>query len=130
CRSPLCWAEPEERVTLGPKLIKKTTEKIKDIHERLKEIQSHQKSYADPKRREIEFDTSDSVFLKVTPRCGVTRFRVKGKIAPRYIGLFEITERIGPVAYRLNLPAQLDHVHNVFHVLMLKKYTPDLSHVV
>ncbi|PON53576.1 hypothetical protein PanWU01x14_201340, partial [Parasponia andersonii] len=96
----------------------------------LKEIQSRQKSYVDPKRREVEFDTDDSVFLKVTPRRGVIRFEVKGKLAPRYIGLFEITERIGPVASRLNLPAQLGHVHNVFHVSMLKKYTPDLSHVV
>ncbi|PON67922.1 hypothetical protein PanWU01x14_099190, partial [Parasponia andersonii] len=86
--------------------------------------------YADPKRRDVEFDTSDSVFLKVTPRCGVTRFGVKGKLAPRYIGPFEIAERIGPVAYRLNLPAQLGHVHNVFHVSILKKYMPDPSHVI
>ncbi|PON75868.1 Ribonuclease H-like domain containing protein, partial [Parasponia andersonii] len=68
CRSPLCWTEPKEHVTLGLELIEKTTEKIKDIQERLKEIQSRKKSYADPKRHEVEFDTGDSVFLKVTPR--------------------------------------------------------------
>ncbi|PON33887.1 Ribonuclease H-like domain containing protein, partial [Parasponia andersonii] len=129
CRSPLCWA-PEEHVTLGYELIEETTEKIKDIQERLKEIQSRQKSYADPKRREVEFDTSDSVFLKVTPRRGVTRIGVKSRLVLRYIGLFEIIERIGPMAYRLNLPTQLGHVHNVFHVSMLKKYTPDPFHIV
>ncbi|PON77484.1 hypothetical protein PanWU01x14_026450 [Parasponia andersonii] len=130
CRLPLCWAEPKEHVTLRPELIEETTEKIKDIQERLKEIQSHQKRYADLKRREVEFNTGDSVFLKVTARRGVTRFGVKGTLAPRYIGPFEITERIGLVVYRLNLLAQLGHVHNVFHVSMLKKYILDPSHVV
>ncbi|XP_060972536.1 uncharacterized protein LOC133038410 [Cannabis sativa] len=61
---------------------------------------------------------------------GVTRFGVKGKLAPRYIGPFEVIERIGEVAYRLNLPGQLGHVYNVFHVSMLRKYTPDSSHVI
>ncbi|PON37928.1 hypothetical protein PanWU01x14_316450, partial [Parasponia andersonii] len=130
CRSSLCWAKPEEHVTLRLELIEETIEKIKDIQERLKEIQSSQKSYADPKRREVEFDTGDSVFLKVTPRRGVTRFRVKGKLALRYIGPFEITERIGLVAYHLNLLAQLGHMHNVFHVSILKKHMLDPSHVV
>ncbi|PON72237.1 Ribonuclease H-like domain containing protein [Parasponia andersonii] len=99
CRSSLCWAESKERVTLGPELIEKTTKKIKDIQERLKEIQNRQKSYADPKRREVEFDTGDSIFLKATLRRGVTRFGVKGKLVSRYIGPFEITKRIRPVAY-------------------------------
>ena len=105
CRSPLCWAEPDERVTIGPQIIASTTEKIRGIQERLKVVQSRQKSYADLHRREVEFDVGDYVFLKVTPMRGVTRFGVKGKLAPRYVGPFEVIERIGEVAYRLNLPA-------------------------
>ena len=81
-------------------------------------------------RREVEFDVGDYVFLKVTPMRGVTRFGVKGKLAPRCVGPFEVIERIGEAAYRLNLPAQLGHVHNVFYVSMLRKYTPDTSHVI
>ena len=105
CRSPLCWAEPDERVTIGPQIIASTTEKIRGIQERLKVVQSRQKSYADLHRREVEFNVGDYVFLKVTPMRGVTRFGVKGKLAPRYVGPFEVIERIGEVAYRLNLPA-------------------------
>ena len=116
CRSPLCWADAEEHVTLGPELVQETTEKVNKIRERLKIVQSRQKSYADPTRCEIEFDIGDRVFLKVSPMRGVTRFGVKGKLAPWYIGPFEITDRIGPVAYRLDLPPQLGRVHNVFHV--------------
>ena len=130
CRSPLCWADAEERVTLGPELVQETTEKINKIRERLKIVQSRQKSYADPTRREVEFDVGDRVFLKVSPMRGVTRFGVKGKLAPRYIGPFEITNRIGHVAYRPDLPPQLGRVHNVFHVSMLRKYIPDPSHVI
>ena len=77
----------------------------------------------------MEFNFGDYVFLKVSPMRGVTRFGIKGKLAPRYVGPFMIVERIGDVAYRLDLPPQLSHVYDVFHVLMLKKYTPDPSHV-
>ena len=83
CRSPLCWADAEERVTLGPELVQETTEKVNKIRERLKIVQSRQKSYADPTRREVEFDVGDRIFLKVSPMRGVTRFGVKGKLAPR-----------------------------------------------
>ena len=100
------------------------------IKERLKVVQSRQKSYADPKWREVEFEEGDYIFLKATLRRGITRFRVKGKLTPRYIGPFEILERVGNVAYRLNLPPQLGHVHIIFHVSVLRKYTPDPSHVI
>ena len=126
----MCWPEPDERVTIGPQIIASTTEKIRGIQERLKVVQSRQKSYADLHRCEVEFNVGDYVFLKVTPMRGVTRFGVKGKLAPRYVGPFEVIERIGEVAYRLHLPAHLGHVHNVFHVSMLRKYTPDPSHVI
>ncbi|KAL5565159.1 hypothetical protein UlMin_028323 [Ulmus minor] len=87
------------------------------------------KSYADKRRRPLEFQVGDSVFLKVTPMKGVMHFGKKGKLSPRFIGPFEILERVGKVAYKLALPPELSSVHNVFHVSMLKKYVSDPSHV-
>ena len=91
--------------------------------------QSCQKCYANKRRGPLEFQIGDSVFLKVAPMKGVMRFRKKGKLSPRYIGPFEILERIGKVAYKLALPLELSSVHNVFHVSMLRKYILDPSHV-
>ena len=99
------------------------------IRERLKTAQSRQKSYADKRRRPLEFQIGDAVFLKVAPLKGVMRFGKKGKLSPRYVGPFEIIERIGKVAYKLALSPELSSVHNVFHVSMLKKYVSDPSHV-
>ena len=124
---PLCWAEPDEHVMIGPQFIEETIEKIRIICDRLKAVQSRQEKYVDLHRREVEFEVGNFVFLKVSPMRGVTRFGIKGKLAPRYVGPFEITERISDVAYCLRLPPQLSHVH--FHVSMLKKYTRDPSHV-
>src|SRR5262249_16624031 len=92
--------------------------------------QSRQKSYADKRRKDLSFEVGDHVFLKVSPSKGVARFRQRGKLNPRYIGPFEILERVGAVAYRLALPPSLDGVHDVFHVSMLRKYMADPSHVV
>ncbi|KAL4026457.1 hypothetical protein IC575_014888 [Cucumis melo] len=92
--------------------------------------QSRQKSYADVRRKDLEFEIGDKVFLKVAPMKGVLRFERRGKLSPRFVGPFEILERIGPVAYRLALPPSLSTVHDVFHVSMLRKYVPDPSHVV
>ena len=91
--------------------------------------QSRQKSYADPKRRNVEFQVGDYVFLRVSPWKGVRRFRKKGKLSPRFVGPFEILERIGQVAYRLALPPALSAVHNVFHVSALRRYVSDERHV-
>ncbi|XP_042467297.1 uncharacterized protein LOC122050461 [Zingiber officinale] len=88
-----------------------------------------QKSYADRRRRPLEFSVGDHVFLRVSPTKGVKRFGLRGKLAPRYIGPFEILERIGAVAYRLALPPSLLGVHDVFHVSMLRRYVPDSTHV-
>ena len=99
------------------------------IKKRLKTVASRQKSYADPKHKDVEFQVGDYVFLKVSPMKGVMRFGNKGKLAPRYIGPFEIVERIGMVAYRLALPPNMSQVHPVFHVSMLRKYISDPSHV-
>ncbi|KAL0551742.1 hypothetical protein IC582_010831 [Cucumis melo] len=92
--------------------------------------QSRQKSYADVRRKDLEFDVGDMVFLKVALVKGVLRFEKKGKLSPRFVEPFEILERIGPVAYRLALPPSLSAVHNVFHVSMLRKYVADPTNVV
>ncbi|KAA0067277.1 hypothetical protein IC582_011384 [Cucumis melo] len=92
--------------------------------------QTRQKSYADVRRKDLEFDVGDKVFLKLAPVKGVLRFEKKGKLSPRFVGPFEILERIGLVAYRLALLPSLSAVHDVFHVSMLRKYVTDPSHVV
>lgn len=130
CRSPVCWDEIGERKLLGPEIVQETTEKVKLIRDKLLVAQSRYKSYADNRRRPLEFLEGDHVFLKVSPIKGVTRFGKKGKLAPRYIGPFQILERVGGLAYRLALPPSLSGVHNVFHVSMLRKYEPDSSHVI
>ena len=114
----------------GPDLIRATSEKVSLIRQRLLTTQSRQKSYADVRRRPLEFEVGDHVFLEVIPKRGVVRFGKRGKLSPRFIGPFEILERIGVVAYRLVLPPSMSGVHEVFHVSMLRKYTPDPSHVV
>ena len=91
--------------------------------------QSWQKSYANRRRQPLEFEVGDHVFLKVMPKRGVVRFDKRGKLAPRYIGPFEILESLGIVVYRLELPPSLSSVHEVFHVSMLRKYTPDSAHI-
>ncbi|XP_034929520.1 uncharacterized protein [Populus alba] len=95
----------------------------------MKAAQDRQKSYADNKRRPLEFEIGDKVFLKVAPMKQVLRFGLKGKLAPRYIGPFEVTKRIGPVAYRLALPPHLAKIHDVFHVSLLRKAEVDPSRV-
>ena len=92
--------------------------------------QSRQKRYADVRRRPLEFEVGDHVFLKVMSKRGVVRFGKHRKLSPRFIGLFEILERISIVAYQLTLPPSMSVVHEVFHVSMLRKYTPDPTHVV
>ena len=81
------------------------------------------------RRRALEFEVGDHIFLKVMPKIGVVRFGKRGKLSPRFIGPFEILERVGIVAYRLALPPSMSGVHEVFHVSMLRKYTPDPAHV-
>ena len=129
CRSPIGWFESGEVQVLGPDLVQQTLDKVRVIQDRLRTAQSRQISYADRRRRDLEFMVGDRVFLKVSPMKGVMRFGKKGKLSPRFIGPFEILERVGAVAYRLALPPSLS-VHPVFHVSMLRKYVHDLSHVI
>ena len=106
-----------------------TCDKIKVIRDKLKIAQDRQKGYANNRRRDLEFEVGDMVFLRISPWKGVLRFGKSAKLSPRYIGPYRIDERIGEVAYRLELPSDLDRIHDVFHVSMLRKYIPDPSHV-
>ncbi|GKB07300.1 retrotransposon protein, putative, ty3-gypsy subclass [Tanacetum coccineum] len=112
---PICWNEVGEETIEGPELVKITNDKVEVAKEKLKEARSRQKSYADKHRRTLDFKPDDHVFLKVSPWKGVHRFGIKGKLSPRFIGPFEMLERVGEVAYHLALPPALSHVHNVFH---------------
>ncbi|KAA0042442.1 putative Retrotransposon protein [Cucumis melo var. makuwa] len=130
CRSPVCWGEVGEQRLLGPKLVQTTNAAIQKIRARMLTSQRRQKSYSDVRRKDLEFNVGDMVFLKVAPMKGVLRFEKKGKLSPRFVGPFEILERIGPVAYHLALPPSFSAVHDVFHVSMLKRYVADPTHVV
>ncbi|GJR70499.1 hypothetical protein Tco_0016564 [Tanacetum coccineum] len=121
CRLPILWAEVKEGRLIGSEIIQETTEKISQIKDWLKAARDRQKSYANKRRKPLEFSVGDHVLLKVSPWKGVVRFEKKGKLAPRFVGQFEITEMIGPVAYRLRLPQELSSVHDTFHVSNLKK---------
>ncbi|XP_049364359.1 uncharacterized protein LOC125829149 [Solanum verrucosum] len=104
-------------------------DKVKIIKDHLKISSDRQKSYADLKRRDIEYQVGDKVFLRVSPWKKIMRFGQKRKLSPRFIGPYEILERVGPVAYKLALQPELDKIHNVFHVSMLRRYRSDRSHV-
>ena len=106
-----------------------TSEKVKVVRDNLKITRDRQKSYADNRRRDLQFKIGDRVFLKISPWKGVLRFGKQGKLSPRYIGPYGIVSKVGPVAYRLKLPPELSRIHDTFYVSMLKKYIPDPSHV-
>ena len=129
-RSPICWTEVEESSITGLDLIRDTSEKMRLIRQRLLTAQSRQKSYADVRRRPLEFEVGDHVFLKVMPKRGVVKFDKRGKLSPRFIGPFEIPKRVGTIVYRLALLPSMSGVHEVFHISMLRRYTPDQTHVV
>lgn len=114
---------------VGPDIVHETSEKIRVIKDKLLVARSRQKSYADNRRRDLEFEVGDKVFLKISPYKGIMRYGKKGKLAPRYVGPYEIMERVGNVAYRVILPTSLQGIHNVFHVSVLRKYQPDSGHV-
>ncbi|RVW79670.1 Transposon Ty3-I Gag-Pol polyprotein [Vitis vinifera] len=107
CRSPICWNDVGERKLLGPELVQLTVEKVALIKERLKAAQSRHKSYADHHMRDLEFEVGDHVFLKVSPMKSMMRFGRKGKLSPRFVGPFEILERVGTLAYKVALPPSL-----------------------
>ncbi|GKB38556.1 putative reverse transcriptase domain-containing protein [Tanacetum coccineum] len=130
CRSPVCWAEVGDVQLTGPEIIHETTEKIVQIRQRLQAARDRQRSYANIRRKPLEFQVGDHVMLKVSPRKGVIRFGKRGKLNPRYIGPFKILERIGLVAYKLELPEELSNVYSTFHISNLKKCLSDESLVI
>jgi len=121
CRTPLYWSQTGESQVFGPEILQEAERQVQIIWDNLRTAQSLQKSYADTRRRELTFEVGDYVYLKVSPIRGLRRFKVKGKLSPRYIGPFQILERKGEVAYQLELPERLSDVHDVFHVSQLKK---------
>ncbi|GKE62460.1 putative reverse transcriptase domain-containing protein, partial [Tanacetum coccineum] len=125
CRSPVCWAEVGQVQLTGPELVQETTEKIIQIKQRMQVARDRQKTYADLKRKPMEFQVGDKVMLKVSPWKGVVRFGKRGKLNPRYVGPFKVLEKVRSVAYKLELPEELSRVHNTFHVSNLKKCYAD-----
>jgi hypothetical protein len=121
CRTPLYWNQTGERQFFGIELIQEAEEQVRIIRENLRVAQTRQKSYVDNRRRLLEFKEGDHVYLKVSPVRGMRRFKVKGKLSPRFIGPFLILKRVGEVAYQLKLPDHLADVHDGFHVSQLKK---------
>ena len=129
CRSLLHWDEVSERKILGLEAVREASEAVEKIRIRMLTAQSRQKRFADPKRRDIEFAVGGHVLLRLSPMKGVMRFGKMGKLSPRFIGPFEILERVWPMAYYLALPPALSKTHNIFYISMLRKYMSDPSNV-
>nr|GEY10970.1 hypothetical protein [Tanacetum cinerariifolium] len=125
CRSSIMWTEVGEGQLIGPELVQEATEKISQIKDRLKTTRDHHKSYVDKRRKPLEFSVGDYVLLKVSPWKGVVRFGKKEKLAPSFVGSFEIIKKVGPVAYQLDLHKELNGVHDTFYVSNLKKCLAD-----
>nr|GEV76054.1 putative reverse transcriptase domain-containing protein [Tanacetum cinerariifolium] len=128
CKVP--WAEVGDVQLIRPEIIHETTEKIVQIQQRLQAVRDRQRSYANSRRKPLEFQVGDHVMLKVSPRKGVIRFGKREKLNPRYIGPFKILDTIGPVAYKLELPEELSNVYSTFYVSNLKKCLLDESLVI
>ncbi|GJT58624.1 putative reverse transcriptase domain-containing protein [Tanacetum coccineum] len=118
-------AEVGDAQLTGPEIIHETTKKVVQIKQRIQATRDRQKSYADVRRKPLEFQEDDKVMLKVSPWKGVIRFGKRGKLNPRYIGPFKVLAKVGTVAYRLKLPPQLSRFYITFHVSNLKKCLSD-----
>jgi hypothetical protein len=121
CRTPLFSSQTRESQVFGPEVLRDIEKKVQMVHESLKVAQTWQKSYADKQKRDLSFEISDFIYLKVSSLRGTQRFKVEGKLAPRYVGPFKVIDHKGEVAYQLELPPQLSDVHDVFHVSQLMK---------
>ncbi|GKD77905.1 putative reverse transcriptase domain-containing protein [Tanacetum coccineum] len=115
CHSPVCWAKVGEVQLTGPKIVQETTEKVIQIKQRIQTTRDRQKSYTDLKRKLMKFQVRDRVMLKVSPWKRVVRFGKRGKLNPRYVGSLKVLEKVGSVAYKLELPQELSRVYNMFH---------------
>jgi hypothetical protein len=121
CWTPLFWNETGEQKVFRPNILQEAEKQVHMVRENLRVAQLRQKSYANHRRRELTFEVGDFVYLKVSPMRGLRRFKVRGKLKPRFIGQFKILEKRGEVAYQLELPPQLSNVHDMFHVSQLKR---------
>nr|GEZ14433.1 putative reverse transcriptase domain, ribonuclease H-like domain, aspartic peptidase domain protein [Tanacetum cinerariifolium] len=121
CRSPVCWAEVGDTQLTGPKIIHESTEKIVQIRQHLQATRDRQRNYANVRQKPLEFQAGDRVMLNISPRKGIILFGKRRKLNPRSTGPFKILKKIGPVAYKLELPEELNNVHNPFHVSNIKK---------
>jgi hypothetical protein len=130
CHTPLNWIEPREKVIFRPDLVEEAKATIRSIQDNLKATKSRQETYANRRCRPLAFKVGNQVYLRVSTMRGVKRFRVKGKLAPHYNGLFPILEKCGTVAYKLDLPPSLAGVHDIFHESQLKKCLKALVDVV
>ncbi|CAA7041521.1 unnamed protein product [Microthlaspi erraticum] len=130
CRTPLCWTQVGERSLYGRDFVEETTERIRVLKLKMKEAQDRQKSYADKHRRELEFQAGDMVFVKLITFKGKDKAAATGKLKPRYMGPYKVLERIGAVAYKLELPPALVAFHPVFHVSLLRRRVTNGDNVV
>eukprot|EP00253_Pinus_taeda_P020306 PITA_20306 len=129
CRTPTSWGGPEDKLSLGPKMLKEMEDMVKRVRVNLKATQDRQKNFADRKRRFKEFQVGDHVYIRIQAKRSTLQWSGCTKLAPRYCGPFQILARVEPVAYQLALPSHI-RVHNVFHVSVLKKYVYDPKHVI
>ncbi|KAK6161878.1 hypothetical protein DH2020_001719 [Rehmannia glutinosa] len=124
------WVNMKNQVASSVDLVQEAMEKVKLIKERIRTTQNRQKSYADKRRKDLEFEVGDEVFLRLSPRKGLINPKKGGKLSPRYVGPYKILQRIEKLSYRLELPAPYMGMHDVFHVSRLKKYKPDPEHII
>ncbi|KAK6160449.1 hypothetical protein DH2020_003830 [Rehmannia glutinosa] len=129
CRSPLHW-EIDDQWTPKEKRKLPSIPKVHLVQEAMEKVKNRQKIYADKRRKDLEFEVGDEVFPRFSPRKGLINPKKGGKLSPRYVGPYKILQRIGKLAYRLELPAQYAGMHDVFHVSRLKKYRPDPEHII
>jgi hypothetical protein len=127
--NPISWDNPIERLMVGSEMLQEMENMVRKVQQNLKEAQDRHKSYADQKRRHLEFQVGDHVYLKVKAQKSSLKLGNCAKLAPRFCGPFELLARIGPVAYQIALLANL-RVHNVFHISLLKKYVHDPTHMI
>ncbi|GJS42198.1 putative reverse transcriptase domain-containing protein [Tanacetum coccineum] len=125
CRSPVCWAEVGEVQLTSPEIVQEMIEKIIQIKQIIQAARDRQKSYADLKRKPMEFQVGDRVMLKVSPWKGVVRFGKQGKLKPKYVGPIKVLEKVRAIAYKIELPQELSRVYNTFHISNLKKCYAD-----
>ena len=129
CRTPSSWGGPEDKLSLGPEMLKEMEDMVKRVRTNLKAAQDRKKSFADRRRRFKEYQVGDHVFVRIQARRSTLQWSGCAKLAPRYFVPFQILARVGPVAYQLALPSHI-RIHNVFHISVLKKYVYDPKHVI